>query len=439
MSAPTPPRPLPLHPRTSLRLTTNLYHRRTGVLRATADTPKSGKRGSSTAGSMHIKLTSTVKGASLRAAVVCGDEVWTGHGTHISIRSAATGAVQHTLDTDAHHSIIWSLLVVGNYVWAGTSTGPINIYSMRKKKLVKVARRHTGGVHSLATGLDSERVWSGSNDFTCIMWNGQGEFLKLYAGHSNGVRCTLTLGPLLWTGSDDHTIRVWDTNRCECTDVLTGHSDSVLNLCAGEGGTSIWSASTDGTLRSWALQAPHACTQIVEVGQRVNCLTPVGQTMWSCGAEPLVRVWRTHDFANVRALKGHSSFVGSVLQVRRTETHVLWSYGVGDKLLNIWRQETASGGGRDSGELLAMAQAANKLYEPMLEAVEQERSALQSDRAALESKLAAADSRLAAVGEREDRVAAQAGGVGAAMKDLLTRLAHAQAGADEVKVCRAVL
>ena len=52
-------------------------------------------------------------------------------------------------------------------------------------------RHHAGGVHTLATGVDSERVFSGSNDFTCVMWSGRGEFLKLYAGHSNGVRCTL--------------------------------------------------------------------------------------------------------------------------------------------------------------------------------------------------------------------------------------------------------
>ena len=28
-------------------------------------------------------------------------------------------------------------------------------------------------------------------------------------GHSNGVRCLLALGDTLWSGSDDHTIRIW--------------------------------------------------------------------------------------------------------------------------------------------------------------------------------------------------------------------------------------
>lgn len=56
---------------------------------------------------------------------------------------------------------------------------------------VPCCRHHAGGVHTLATGVDTGRVFSGSNDFTCVMWSSKGGFMKLYAGHSNGVRCTL--------------------------------------------------------------------------------------------------------------------------------------------------------------------------------------------------------------------------------------------------------
>ena len=125
-------------------------------------------------------------------------------------------------------------VVVGRYVWAGTSTGPINIYDVRKRTLVKTARwvvfsrcwvlirkthsrvcdcitarHHAGGVHTLATGVDSERVFSGSNDFTCVMWSARGAFMKLYAGHSNGVRCTLGM---CYVGLA--TPSLWLTPRC---------------------------------------------------------------------------------------------------------------------------------------------------------------------------------------------------------------------------------
>ena len=118
-----------------------------------------------------------------------------------------------------------------------------------------------GGVYCLATdkiaGAAGRNVWSGSNDFTCNMWNDKGEFLKLYAGHTGGVRSILgactdclfgglseafvedlftylptALGSQLWTGSDDHTIRVWDMQFGQCLAVLEGHSSSVLSLVA---------------------------------------------------------------------------------------------------------------------------------------------------------------------------------------------------------------
>ena len=100
----------------------------------------SAHRPSANAGLNDISLVKSVQGAALRAAVVCGKEVWSAHGYQISIRDATTGEVKHEMPTDSHHSIVWCFVVVGRYVWAGTSTGPINIYDVRKRTLVKTAR-----------------------------------------------------------------------------------------------------------------------------------------------------------------------------------------------------------------------------------------------------------------------------------------------------------
>jgi WD40 repeat protein len=40
------------------------------------------------------------------------------------------------------------------------------------------------------------------------------------------------LGSQLWTGSDDHTIRVWVTQFGECLATLEGHTGSVLSMVA---------------------------------------------------------------------------------------------------------------------------------------------------------------------------------------------------------------
>ena len=406
-------------------------------------------------------------------------------------------------------------VVVGRYVWAGTSTGPINIYDVRKRTLVKTARwvvfsrcwvlirkthsrvcdcitarHHAGGVHTLATGVDSERVFSGSNDFTCVMWSARGAFMKLYAGHSNGVRCTLGMcyvglaTPSLWL--TPRCRQRWDPCcgreatttpsvcgtptsaparpccqatatlcwRCQLAPVAPPcgprlvmaryahhsrphallprqqqyhrHDLTSLLACAvpsctatpvgvdapthllecrgrrpaGELPGSGWRHGA--CVHAYAAAAPCywlvcCCCRRVSYMLLVVVWLLWGLQMWSCGAESIIRVWRTQDFTNIRALEGHTGyvlvaqlpvhqpdhalvvyvccvcacvcvcvggrFVGSLLQVRRVESHWLWSYGAGDKTLNIWRQDSRSSGSRDASELLAMAQAANRLYE----------------------------------------------------------------------------
>lgn len=141
-----------------------------------------------------------------------------------------TGEQVEIIETDQF--MVWCMAVVGKRIWAGTEDGPILIYdgatrstpslsllcssvslgvtSLRfvrvrvgavARKLVKEARQHVGGVYCLATdkvaGAANRSVWSGSNDFTCNMWTGDGEFVKLYAGHTGGVRCVL--GTFFWS------------------------------------------------------------------------------------------------------------------------------------------------------------------------------------------------------------------------------------------------
>ena len=61
---------------------------------------------------------------------------------------------------------------------------------------------------------------------------------------------------MLYTGSSDCTVRVWDIRQAECgaVEVLEGHSDAVLTLrrCAPE---RLVSVGEDGDVREWELGA----------------------------------------------------------------------------------------------------------------------------------------------------------------------------------------
>ena len=113
---------------------------------------------------------------------------------------------------------------------------------------------------------------------------------QVYAGHSNGVRAVLPIGPKLWSGSSDATVRVWDVGEAQCEHVLQGHTAAVLALAAN--GPAVLSSSEDHTVRSWSV-VTYQCLQTVDMGYRVQGLVRVGgHDVWACGYHPNLQVWQ---------------------------------------------------------------------------------------------------------------------------------------------------
>jgi WD40 repeat protein len=59
-------------------------------------------------------------------------------------------------------------------------------------KVVTTVRGHVGGVFCILADEESERVWTGSNDFTVREWDSRTrESTRQLTGHANGVRSLL--------------------------------------------------------------------------------------------------------------------------------------------------------------------------------------------------------------------------------------------------------
>jgi WD40 repeat protein len=103
-------------------------------------------------------------------------------------------------------------------VKAGAETGPV--------------AGHTLGVSALCTGADGGLV-SGSDDKTIRLWdsNTGAEFGRM-KGHTNAVNALCVLaGGRLASGSDDKTIRLWDPTTHAEARCLRGHTLAIAALC----------------------------------------------------------------------------------------------------------------------------------------------------------------------------------------------------------------
>ena len=103
---------------------------------------------------------------------------------------------------------------------------------------------------------DSNYFASASLDKSIKVWClGANEPNYTLEGHEQGVNSVsyYTGGdrPLLVSGSDDNTVRIWDYQTKSCLQVLTGHDTNVAACLFHPKIPIIISASEDGSVRMW--------------------------------------------------------------------------------------------------------------------------------------------------------------------------------------------
>lgn len=104
--------------------------------------------------------------------------------------------------------------------------------------------------------LENDLVASGSNDKTVKVWNSKnGSLIQSLESHASSVYTLAMLqnGNLV-SGSADRTIKIWQKNSWELVKTLTGHTLSVLGLTVLKNGGLV-SYSDDKTIKLWDLQS----------------------------------------------------------------------------------------------------------------------------------------------------------------------------------------
>ena len=78
-------------------------------------------------------------------------------------------------------------------------------------------------------------------------------------------------GQLLASGSEDHTVRLWDSSTGEARSTLEGHTNGVTSMVFSPDGQLLASGSNDLTIRLWYLERHQV--RLIELDDSANVIS----------------------------------------------------------------------------------------------------------------------------------------------------------------------
>ncbi|XP_020916400.1 E3 ubiquitin-protein ligase TRAF7 isoform X2 [Exaiptasia diaphana] len=132
-----------------------------------------------------------------------------------------------------------------------------------------------------------------------------------FVGHTGPVWALCVYGDLLFSGSSDKSIKVWDTlTTYKCVKTLEGHAGIVLALRTHE--KMLFSGSSDCTINIWSIERLELLQTLEGHENPVCTLVAKRDTLFS-GSLKMIKVWNLSTMGLVKELTGLNHWVRALV------------------------------------------------------------------------------------------------------------------------------
>lgn len=214
--------------------------------------------------------------------------------------------------------------------------------SRESPALISTLTGHRSWVNDVVFTPDGWHAVSGSDDHTLNLWDlHTGRELRTFLGHQGSVETVVLTsdGRYVLSGSVDRTLKLWDLQSGEERFTLSGHKGGIFSAKVTSDGRHALSGSSDGTIKLWDLQsARNVHTFLGHMGGvTAVAISPNGRHALSGSSDGTLRLWDLSGRCPIRVLSGHDREVTGV----EITADGLRAISVSDdKTLKLWDLQT---------------------------------------------------------------------------------------------------
>ena len=195
------------------------------------------------------------------------------------------------------------------------------------------------GYGPIAFSPDGKYLANTNSYSSILLWYEGRIFKSALEGHTKSVNAIDFSydSRFLTSGSDDHTVRIWDINTDSLIDTFNGHTDEVHCVAFSPDASVIASGSIDGTIIIWDVKTgiPNVEFQAHPEGVQDITFSLDGKTIASCGRwyDTDVSLWDVNNGEIMNTFSGHSE---SVYDIEFSSDGKILATGSSDGTVLFW-------------------------------------------------------------------------------------------------------